>query len=172
MKVQLLTASQWKGVLRWSLYGVLFLFSMLLQGSVLSRMPVGKIFLSSVPVCVACVALEEGTESGALFTLICSVFFALSGVSTGPLYIFTLTLSAVICGGLSDRCCTKSMVSALLLSLISLTLCQTLAFLFRVYVGTVSGSYWHTVLIPEILLSLLTVPLFRLCCWAIGKIGR
>ena len=63
MKIQLLTASQWKSILKWSLYGVLFLFSMLLQSSVLPRMPIGKIFLSAVPVCVACVALEEGTEA-------------------------------------------------------------------------------------------------------------
>ena len=172
MKIQLLTASQWKSILKWSLYGVLFLFSMLLQSSVLPRMPIGKIFLSAVPVCVACVALEEGTEAGGLYALIASVFYALSGAGVGPLYVFTLTVSAIICGGMSDRFCTKNLISALLLSLISLTICLSLTFLFRVYVGSVHVSYWHTVLIPEIVLSLLTVPLFRLCTWAVGKIGR
>lgn len=172
MKVEFLTGRQWMSILKWTLYGILFLFSILLQSSVLPRMPIGGICLSCVPVCIACIALEEGAETGAVFALIAGCFFALSGVSVGPLYILTLTLSAVISGGMSDRYCTKNIVSALLLGLISLTVCLVPAFFFRLYVGSVAGRYAVTVLIPEILLSVLTVPIFWLGSWAIGKIGR
>ena len=172
MNLQLLSGSQWKSILKWTLYSVLFLFSMLFQSSVLPRIPIGGICLSCVPVCAACVALEEGAESSALYALICALFYGLSGVSVGPLYIVTLPFSAVICGLISEHYCTKNILSALLLGLIALVICLVPVFLFRVYAGNVSGVYWHTVLIPELLLSLLTVPLLRLCTKSIGKIGR
>ena len=83
------------GILKWTLYAVLFLFSMLLQEIILPRMTISGIALCAVPVCVVCIAVQEGVEHSALFALLAGTVFCLSGVDCGPLYIVTLTLSAV-----------------------------------------------------------------------------
>ena len=46
------------------------------------------------------------------------------------------------------------------------------AFLFRVYIGSVAAALWQTVLLPEILFSVLAYPLFYLGAWAVSRIGR
>ena len=84
----------------------------------------------------------------------------------------TLTLSAVLAGALCDRYYTRSFVPALLLSLLGLTICEGLAFLFRIYIGVVAPALWQTVLLPKILLSVLDFPLFYLGAWAVSRIGR
>ena len=160
------------GILKWTLYAVLFLFSMLLQGIILPRMTISGIALCAVPVCVVCIAVQEGVEHSALFALLAGTVFCLSGVDCGPLYIVTLTLSAVLAGALCDRYYTRSFVPALLLSLLGLTICEGLAFLFRIYIGVVAPALWQTVLLPEILLSVLDFPLFYLGAWAVSRIGR
>lgn len=169
---ELFTRRQLTGILKWTLYAVLFLFAMLTQAIVLPQIPIGGITLCIVPSCVVCVAVREGAERSALYALLASVFFCLSGTDCGPIYIVSLTLSAVLAGVLCDRYYTRAFVPALLLSVMGLTICEGMAFLFRIYIGVVAPALWKTVLLPEILLSVLGFPLLYLGAWAISKIGR
>lgn len=150
----------------------MFLFAVLLQTIVLPHISLGGISLCVVPTCIACIAIQEGAEGGALFALFAGAFFCLSGIDLGPLYLVTLTLSAALCGALCDRYYTRTIMPSLLLSLLSLTICEGAAFLFRLYLGLVGASLWQTVLLPEVLFSILAFPLFYLGAWAIAKIGR
>lgn len=145
---------------------------MLLQTIVLPQVKLSGITLSVIPVCIACVAVREGAERGTLFAIITSVIFCLSGVSDGPLYIVLLSLSAALAGSVCDNFYTRSFVPALVLSLMSLLLCETAVFLFRVNTTGTDPSLWHTVLLPQIMVSLLAFPLFYLGAWAISKIAR
>jgi len=145
---------------------------MLLQSVVLPQMPIGGIALCVVPVCVACVAVREGAERSTLYAILTGVFFCLSGVAEGPIYIVMLSLTAALAGAICDNFYTRSFMPGLVLSLMGLTLCEGSVFLFRVYFGNVSGMFWHTVLLPEILLSTLAFPLFYLSAWGISRIGR
>lgn len=154
------------------LYSILFLLSMLLQTIVLPRLTIGGIALCAVPTCVVCVAVREGADRASLYALLCGTVFCLTGVDCGPIYIVSLTLSAAIAGAACDRFYTRTFVPALVLSLLGLTLCEGLAFLFRVYVGSVAASLFQTVLLPEILFSILIFPLFYFGAWAVSQIGR
>ena len=169
---ELFSRRQLTEILKWTLYGLLFLFAMLLQAIVLPRLTIGGIALCTVPTCVVCVAVQEGADRATLYGLLCGALFCLSGVDCGPLYIVSLTLSAAIAGAACDRFYTRTFVPALVLSLLGLTLCEGLAFLFRVYVGSVAAGLFQTVLLPEILFSILVYPLFFLGTWAVSRIGR
>ena len=169
---ELFSRRQLVSILKWTLYALLFLFAMLLQQIVLPKIPIGGITLCVVPICAACVGVQEGAEHTALYGLLCGAAFCLSGVSCGPIYLIGICLSAVLAGALCDQYYTRSFASALLLSVLGLVICEGSAFLFRLYIGTVAARFWQTVLIPEILLSLFAFPLFYLGAWAISKIGR
>jgi len=160
------------GILKWTLYGVYFLLAVLVQTVVLPRMPIGGVALCVVPTCVACVAVQEGADKAGLYALICGTFFCLSGIDCGPIYIVTLTVTAAIAGTVCDHFYTRSFVPALVLSFLGLILCESGAFLFRVYIGVIDPSFWQTILLPELFLSLIAFPLFYLGAWAISRIGR
>ena len=145
---------------------------MLLQTIVLPKMTIGGIALCVVPTCVVCVAVQEGAERAALFTLLASAVYCLSGADCGPIYIVTLTLTAALAGSVCDHFYTRTFVPALILSLLGLKICEGAAFLFRVYIGSVAAALWQTVLLPEILFSVLAYPLFYLGAWAVSRIGR
>ena len=168
----LFSREQLTGILRWTLYSVLFLLTMLIQTIVLPQIKLTGITLCIVPIGIVCVAVREGAEKGALFALITGLIFCLSGISEGPLYIVLFTLSAALSGAICDSYYTRSFFPGLVLSLMSLALCEGLVFLFRVSTAGTDGALWHTVLLPAILLSLLAYPLIYLSAWAISRIGR
>jgi len=145
---------------------------MLLQTIVFPQIRLAGITLCAVPTCAVCVAVREGAERGTLFALLAGVVFCLSGVSEGPLYIVLLSLTAALAGTICDNFYTRSFVPALVLSLMGLTICEGLVFLFRVNTAGTDAALWHTVLLPEILLSTLAFPLFYLSAWGISRIGR
>lgn len=151
---------------------MLFLFAVLLQTVVLPQMPIGGITLCAVPTCAVCVAVREGAEKASLYALLCGVFYCMTGADCGPIYIVSLTLAASIAGTVCDRYYTRAIVPALILSLLGLAIAEGAAFLFRVYIGSVAASLWQTLLLPEILLSVLVFPLIYLGAWAVSRIGR
>lgn len=159
-------------ILRWTLYSILFLLVMLVQTIVLPQIKVTGITLCVVPICLVCISVQEGAERGTLFALIASIIFCLSGISEGPIYIALLSLIAALSGAICDNYYTRSFIPALVLSMMGLTICEGLVFLFRVSTTGTDGTLWHTVLLPVILLSLLAFPLIYLGAWAISRIGR
>ena len=158
--------------LKWLLYFMLFFFAMLLQSIVLPRLSIAGITLCILPICLSCISSREGADHGTLFGLIAGTFFCLSGADCGPLYLFVFTLSCAMCGAICDQFYTRTIAPTLLLSLLSLTLCEGLVFLFRAYTGAASISLWFSVLIPEILLSAILFPVFYPTVLLISKLGR
>lgn len=158
--------------MKWTLYAVYFLLVMVLQSVALPLLTIGGIALCIVPISVVCISVHEGVERGALFALIAGIVYCLSGVDCGPIHIITLTLSAVLAGALCDRYYTRSFMPALFLSLLGLAVCESIVFLFRVYIGVIDPALWQTVLLPEILFSALGFPPLYLGVWVISRIGR
>ena len=169
---ELFSGQQLKKTLRWILYALLFLISVLVQSVVLPRIPIGGVALCVVPTCVACVAVCEGAESATLYAIFCGLFHCFAGADLGPIYIVLLPVCAALSGAVCDNYYTRGVLPAMILSLMSLTLCGLVTFFFRVYLGSVSGALWATVLLPEILYSVLAFPLIYLGAWAVSRIGR
>ena len=138
----------YKNALMWTLYGAFFLLLTVLQTVVFGRARFFDVKLSILPVCIACVAMLCGAEAGALLCTLC----------------------AVAVGYLCDRYLVRRLLSALIMSLLALTVCQTILFLFQCYLGTIYIGTIYTLPI-QIGLSLLSCPLIYLGAWAIRKVG-
>lgn len=160
----------YKNALMWTLYGALFLLLTVLQTVVFGRVQFFGVKLSLIPVCVACVAMHCGAESGALYGLCCGTVWCFTGTGGGALHIALLTVCGAIIGYLCDRYLTRQFFSALLMCLLALCVCQTILFLFQCYLGAVHISSLR--LLPiQIGLSLAACPPVYLGAWAIRKVG-
>ena len=124
------------GVLRWTLLSLGAVFALVLQQSAFSRLPVWGAVPSLVPVAVALVALWEGPEAGGLFALCAGIVWFLSGERYGPMYIFLLPLSAVLVGVICRDYLSRTLLSALLMTMGTLLLCEGAVLLLQLYLGT------------------------------------
>ena len=149
----------YKNALMWTLYGAFFLLLTVLQTVVFGRARFFDVKLSILPVCIACVAMLCGAEAGALYGLCCGTVWCFTGASGGALHIVLMTICGAVIGYLCDRYLVRRLLSALIMSLLALTVCQT------IYIGTI-----YTLPI-QIGLSLLSCPLIYLGAWAIRKVG-
>lgn len=160
---------RYKNLIMWVLYGVLFLFTMLLQTAVFGRTRFFGVKLSLLPVVLVCISVFVGHEAGGLFCLIASFVWYLSGAEDGSIGILTLT----ICGVGAGFACTqfsRRFFPALGLSLAALLFHEGIVFLMRNYLGAAEGApfYW----VP--LTAVLSVPawiVFYLLAKAIRKVG-
>lgn len=160
----------YKNALMWTLYGALFLLLTVVQTVIFGRTLFFGVKLSLIPVCVACVAMHCGAENGALYGLCCGTFWCFTGTGGGALHIALLTICGAIIGYLCDRYLIRQFVSALLMCLLALLICQSVLFLFQCYLGAV-GLHGILQLPIQIGLSLAACPLLYLCAWAIRKVG-
>ena len=167
----------YKNALMWTLYGAFFLLLTVLQTVVFGRARFFDVKLSILPVCIACVAMLCGAEAGALYGLCCELskendydFQCFTGASGGALHIVLMTICGAVIGYLCDRYLVRRLLSALIMSLLALTVCQTILFLFQCYLGTIYIGTIYTLPI-QIGLSLLSCPLIYLGAWAIRKVG-
>ena len=160
----------YKNALMWTLYGVLFVLLAVVQTVIFGRAQFFGVKLALIPVGVACVAMHCGAESGALYGLCCGTVWCFTGASGGALHIVLLTLCGAVVGYLCDRYLVRQLVSALLMSLLALAVCQSVLFLFQCYLGTVYLGTIYTLPI-QIGLSLLPCPPVYVAAWAIRKVG-
>lgn len=162
--------NSYKNALMWVLYGALFLLLTVIQTVIFGRAQFFGVKLALIPVCVACVAMHCGAESGALYGLVCGTVWCFTGAAGGALHIVLLTICGALCGYLCDRYLVRQFFSALLMSLAALALCQSVLFLFQCYLGTIYLGAIHTLPV-QIGLSLLCCPPVYLGAWAIRKVG-
>ena len=148
----------YKNALMWTLYGAFFLLLTVLQTVVFGRARFFDVKLSILPVCIACVAM------------CCGTVWCFTGASGGALHIVLMTICGAVIGYLCDRYLVRRLLSALIMSLLALTVCQTILFLFQCYLGTIYIGTIYTLPI-QIGLSLLSCPLIYLGAWAIRKVG-
>ena len=161
---------QYRKVLMWTLYALLFLLCVVIQTVVFGKPRFYGVKLCLIPVCVACVTMFLGAEDGALYALACGTFWCFAGADGGALHIVFLTLCGAAAGYLCDRYLVRRLLSGLLMSLLCLLVCQGLLFLFRCYVGTTSLRTFPSLFI-QIGLSLIPCPVFYLAARAVRKAG-
>ncbi len=160
----------YKNILMWALYAVWFLFVIVLQTVVFGQMRLFGVKLSLVPVCIACITMHTGSENGALFGLISGTFWMLAGADGGVLYILLFPVCGAVVGYLCDRYLNRTLLSAFLMSLLTLCVTQLALFAFRVFLGTTPWSGVVSVLV-QIGLSMLAWPVFYPVSRVIRKAG-
>lgn len=167
-----LTRLQWQGILRWSLYGLLFLLTLLLQTVVLAPLPLGGIQLAPLPLYIVCVCIREGAEKGGLFAILATLFWALSGADFGNISVAVIPVGAILSAALCRAVLTLRLLPTLLCGLAVSLLNASVIFLFKMILppGLELGSYWR-ILLPGILLSLVFVPIQYVLVKRISRIG-
>ncbi len=161
---------QYRKVLMWALYGLMFLLCVVIQSVVFGKPRFFGVKLCLIPVCVACVTMFLGAENGAIYALACGTFWCFAGADGGALHIVFLTVCGAVAGYWCDRYLVRRFLTGAVMSLLSLLFCQGLLFLFHCYVGTASLRMAASVPI-QIGLSMLSFPVFYFAARAIRKAG-
>ena len=90
-----LTRLQQKQVLKWTLYGLLCLFLLIVQDVILSKADFRGATTDLVPAAILLIAVISDVYVGSLFAIIASTLFEFSGSAPGPYVIAYLTILAV-----------------------------------------------------------------------------
>ena len=166
-----MTPAKKRTLLMWGVYALLALFALLVQDTLLSRLPVAQVRLCLLPVTVACVAMQVGGEAGALFALIVGTVWALSGVPDGGFRLLGLTVGGALSGGLCDTALNRRLSAALILGAMTLAITETPPFFARLYLYG-GGAREVALLVRQLLLSLpLAAPMWLVCA-RIRKAGE
>ena len=161
---------KYKNALMWALYALLFLLFVLIQTVLFGKPRFSEVKLSLLPVVIACVSMLNGAESSAVFGLAAGLFWALTGADLGPVYVLLFSVCGAVCGYLCDRYLKRQILSALMMSLLALAICQLPAFALKCYLG---GAYWRQfpLVLRQIGLSLAACLVAYPVCRIIRKAG-
>lgn len=165
-----ITRKQWICFFKWLTYTVMFLLTLTLQGTILSRFTILGTKLNLIPSLIVCVALIEGSESGGVFALCSSVIWALSGGDYGVLAIVLLTACAVFCAWLCSAFLHNTLLPCLCCCLGTMLLSESCIFLLRLFLGSVAPMQYVLVLLPGVGFSVLSCPVFYYLSRLITKI--
>lgn len=166
-----MTRRQWLGLLKWTLYAVTLLLTIVFQSVILSRLAIFGVRLHVVPLLLCCVCIREGPEKGGLFVLLGSLFWSLSGVDYGNLSILIVTVCAVLSAQLCTTVLANRFPAAALCCFVTTLLNELAIFAFKLILTDLAVSNLWRVLLPCVGLSMLGLPLLYLLVKAISRIG-
>lgn len=165
-----LTKLQWQGVLRWGLYSLALLVTLVLETVLFGKLRVLGAKLTIVPLLLCCAAIREGPEKGGLFALIGSVLWCFSGTDMGNLSVAAVTVMAVLSAVLCKAVLTDSLVSSALCCLVTLLVNGGVIFAFKLLLTPISPrGIW--LVLGSAVLSTLLCPAFYYLCKAISRTG-
>lgn len=166
-----LTLRQWYGILKWSLYALLALLTLIVQGVLCAQFPLFGLKLRFLPILLVCVCSREGVEKGGIFCLIVTTVVCLAKTDYGSLSVAVLTVCCMLSAALCRSVLTNNLRTVALFCFIVSYLNEALIILLRsVLARTALSNLWRVAL-PACLLSMLLCPLYYVTVRAIGKIG-
>lgn len=133
-------SNRYRTVLMWTLYGVMFLLAMVVQTVLFGHERILGAKFALLPVALACITMHTGAEHGGLFGLIAGTVWCLSDGDGGGLSVISMTVAALAAGYLCDRYLNRNLLSAVMMSAMSLLICQGLLCLLKLYLGAVDAS--------------------------------
>ena len=165
-----LTPHQRKKMLRWTLYALSFVIALIVQDSMLAKLRLFGGVIDLAPCTVALICILEGSESGSLFALLCSVFFVFSGTAPGSYCVAFLTVYSVLAALFRENFLRRSFSSTWLCAGAVMILYEISVFLVGVFLGnTYPGRF--PVFLTTGLLDAAVIPLLCPQMGWIGKIG-
>jgi hypothetical protein len=166
-----ITPRQWLQIARWSIYAALFLFAMMVQTVVLGNRLIFGVHPELIPVVITCVCLREGPERGGLFALLTSLIWCLSGADMGSVSIAVLTIVPVL-GALACRTVLANRFApTLLFCFLTLLGNQGVIFCILLLLGRLAATAFLAQVVPCVLVSVVTMPLFYWLVKTIARIG-
>lgn len=155
-----LTKKQRRGLLKWSLYGVMLLVLSLLQDVVLCRVRLFGATTELVPVGIFLICILEGAETGSIFALITSLLYLFSGTAAGTYSMAFITVLAVGVTIFRQAYLQKGMGAAVLCAVAAVFGYQLLQFFMGLFLGRTIPSRLVGFLLTAILSSLFVPALY------------
>lgn len=167
-----LTKTQWLGILKWSLYGLLTLLTLLLQTVVLSRTTALRIKPTPLPVLIACICIREGPERGGIYAILAALLWCFSGADYGSLSVALLPTGAILSAVLCRAVLTLRFLPTALCAFAVTLLNASVIFVFKLILPPTVGldNYWR-ILLPGVALSMLFLPIQYPLVKCISRIG-
>lgn len=151
------------------MYALGFLLVLLVESSVLGNRTFWGTKLSLVPAYICCVTCREGHERGGWFALAAAVFWALSGVTGGPLFVALLPAASMLAAFICSTWLTRTLFPALAGCLFAAAVCQFGVYLQRLYMDYPLPPDALRLTILQLFLSMFPAPLLW---WGTGLIER
>lgn len=145
--------------MKWTFYALGFLLALLLESSVLGHRTFFGSKISLVPSYVCCVACREGHENGGWFAVAATLFWALSGVTGGPMFMFLLPAASILASFVCNTWLTRSLFPALAGCLLATALCHVGVYLQRLYMDYPLPPDALRITIIQLLCSMVPAPL-------------
>ena len=166
-----ITRLQWKIIFKWALYAVAFLFTLVIQGVILSRHPLFGVKVNLVPYFVGCVCIIEGADSGSIFALVVSLAWALAGGDLGFVSILVLTLGGMALGIAMDNLLRDHVLTCIVCCFVLCLVHESAIFLLRLFLHTVTARQYFRILVPGVLLGIPSCPVFYYLFRLIHRVG-
>ena len=166
----LLTQRQRFNLLRWVLYGVLYLVALLLQDAVLCRVDVRGGCTDLVPCVIFMITALQGAEQGSIFALVSATFYYFTGSAPGLYVIPILTILAVLLAVLRQACLRRGFFSILLCAILGMAIYEMTVFGIGLFLGYTYFQRIHSMSMTAAL-TLIAVPFLYPLVRSIGKIG-
>ena len=165
-----LTPQQQKQVLKWVLYTFILLILSLAQDVVFCRFRLYGGTSELVPCGIFIISIMEGTQKGAAFALIASIFYLLSGSAPGPHMLVLITVMAIVTAALRQTYLHPRFPALLLCVALCMAVYELGIFAFCLLLGQVTADRYLTFVVPAVT-SLAAVPIIYPFAKLIGKIG-
>lgn len=167
-----LTKTQWQGILKWTVYGLLTLLTLLLQTVVLARTTALRIKPTPLPVLTVCICIREGPEKGGVYALLSALLWCFSGADYGNLSVAILPIGAMLSAVLCRAVLTLRFVPTALCALAVTLLNATAIFIFKLILPPTVAleNYWR-ILLPGVALSMVFLPIQYPLVKCISRIG-
>lgn len=165
-----LTALQQRQLLKWTCYGLLCLFLLIIQDVIMSKVSIFGATTDLVPAAILLIAVISDAYVGSLFAIIASTLFEFSGSAPGPYIIAYLTVLAVAAAVFRQSFWRRGFRSNILCAGLALLVYEVAVWGTGVFLGL---TYWSrifvflTIWLLSFLVMMALYPLIR----KIQKIG-
>ena len=165
-----LTQVQRLRLLKWGLYGLLCLFLLVIQDSMLSAFRIFGATTDLAAAIIILIAIHEGMEKGGMFALIASLVYWCSGSAPGPYTIAYITFLTIGASYIRQSFWRRSFGSTGLCTVVIIFIYELALFGTGIFQGLTTWSRLGVFLCAAFMSCITMVPIYPVVR-AIGKIG-
>ena len=165
-----LTRLQRLRLLKWGLYGLLCLFLLVIQDSMLSSFRIFGATTDLAAAMIILIAIHEGLEKGGTFALIASLIYWCSGSAPGPYSIAYLTFLTIGACYIRQSLWRRSFGSTGLCTIVIIYVYELAIFGTGIFQGLTIWARLGVFLTTALMSCIVMVPMYPVVR-AIGKIG-
>ena len=165
-----LTRQQRMRLLKWGLYGLLCLFLLVIQDSMLSAFRIFGATTDLAAAVIILIAIHEGMEKGGLFALLASTVYWCSGSAPGPYSIAYITFLTIGASYIRQSLWRRSFGSTGLCTIVIIYVYELAIFGTGIFQGLTIWARLGVFLTTALMSCIVMVPMYPVVR-AISKIG-